>query len=369
MGNTVNFSQIIRTILTMVAAILVWPMFAHSSTCFEMGESLKEKLGIEGEYDPRLRVERKTTNTNQDAKLFLEFIRRLVREGESMELRDVSSNSRLQLVTSTNYPFSKEVFDRFNVKVRVREYGERLKGSKDPFNSTTGKYVSLEIKAKLPDASRPGEALQGVVVKPILKTPKSLLKKLFTDRATFEANKEFIIQELVKLNAEKVKNVEAVVREVVADLAKMHALQAQLTPGQRIPCNNVEYQREAYVLLVKGPDGKTRKVQFTFDRAVTERANVDPTLAPVEIGKSAPTGLYPPDAVVIEMKTDLWLNDRYVSNPLQTRHEFPTYALVRRTYEKLQELAIDGFTSDSGKASHFRRKSEELRALMHYGGI
>jgi hypothetical protein len=327
--------------------------------CYETAERLKKELGIDGDYDPRLRVERKTTNTKQDADTFVQFINRVLRpsKGESLVLRDVSSDSSQVLVTSTNYPFSKSVLSRLNLKIRVREYGQRGKGSNEPFNSTTGEYVNLEIKAKLP--------MEGVVVKPILKIPKSLMPALFSSKTVFEQSKNVIAETLIANNS-RIQNIEGVVGEVVRTLEHVHQMQALLTPTGRIPCENVEYQRNAYVMEVADGSGQKRKVQLTFDRAVSLREGVDPGLAPSVVGRNSPNAKYPPDSVVIEMKTDLVLNQQYLDNPTNVRAEFPSYFLVRRVYEKLQSLTVDGFEADSGKAAHFRRNTTTLRQFAHF---
>ena len=67
------------------------------------------------------------------------------------------------------------------------------------------------------------------------------------------------------------------------------------------------------------------------------------TIKGQKLTRQAASAKYPPDSVVIEMKTDLLLNENYVKNGECIREEFPSYYLIRRVYEQLQALTLDGF--------------------------
>jgi hypothetical protein len=112
-----------------------------SPQCPTLAERFKFLLGIEGDFDTRLRVERKSTNTIADAMRFRETLTTAIRKelGESAGPRDLPPDPATQeLVTATVYPFSRKVQAAMNARIRIREYGVRGKGKIEDWTSTTG---------------------------------------------------------------------------------------------------------------------------------------------------------------------------------------------------------------------------------------
>ncbi len=250
--------------------------------------------------------------------------------------------------------FSRKVQEVLNARIRVREYGEREKGTKDRFTSNSGNYVSLEVKAKTDR--------EGVVVKPILRLQKGYLKKLFKDLATF--NKELAsIQE--KLEADNPGVPAEVIAEVLSTIGRFH--EKSLEMGEPMTCYNIEYQRQAYVLttLSQGQPFQSHKVQLTFDRAVELREGVDPTVSPYQASALPATVKYPDGrrrqkgVVVVEMKSDLKIDEKYRTDQEALRTRNPTYFVTRRAYEALQMKPAEGFSSGPGKASQLLRYDPE----------
>lgn len=322
------------------------PEFAQISD-LSISDGLRLAMGIGTGFHTSLRVEEKATSTPGQADAFLRTVRSNLGPGETLELRDRPSERSRALVTSTNYMFSRAVQQAMNARIRVREYGEREKGTKDRFTSSSGNFVNLEVKAKTDR--------EGVVVKPILRLQKGYLKKLFKDLTTFTKEKSEVQRKLEEDNPGV--NPE-VIAEVLSTIGLFH--EKTLAMNEPMSCYNIEYQRQAYELTTyrNGDSGFGKhKVQLTFDRAVELREGVDPTVSPYQASAREATVKYPDGrrrqkgVVVVEMKSDLAIDETYRTEPELVRKHNPTYFVVRRAYETLQLKPADGFQSGPGKAS------------------
>ena len=317
--------------------------------CYVLAERFKTLLGIEGDFDTRLRVERKTTNTEEQAQEFLEFMGKTADKtrGEKFELRDKPSSPDAELVTATIYPFSRRVQNLLQARIRIREYGERDRWSQAPWESTTNGFVSLEIKARTERS--------GVVVKPILRVPKDLLPLLFTDLPTLTANRERLLKDKLGDGANKLEVVEA----ALDTLQQFYATSEKL--GEPLVADAIEYSRQAYVLKVANKEtGKPHTVQVTFDRGVSLYAGVPFGTAPFEATRGNPTLRYPSGdkaVVVVEMKSDLGIDQQFLTSRDHLTTSTPTYVTVRTAYEAMQAKTAPGFEPDSGKAAQL--KSDE----------
>lgn len=309
-----------------------------------IAEGFKKALGIGDGFDTRLRVEKKSTNYQPSAEAFRDMIGGSLNTalGESFTMRDKPSSPDRVLVTATNYPFSRDVQNLLNARIRIREYGERRFGTKTRFTSTMGDSVNLEVKAKT--------ALPGVVVKPILKIPKNMLPLLQGGIDVFMRSREQILQTLNRANPDSSDTVQMVLN-VVGDF---HLVSQAKNLGMEN--TTVEYQRQAYVLEVFDKQTvKTHKVQMTFDRMINMREGTDPTMSPWDATATPPTHSYPdagPTAVVVtEMKSDLWLDQKYRRDPVYVQANVASYWKIRQQYERMQEAQAEGFEADSGKAA------------------
>jgi|GEM_PF-1558932 len=342
----------ITTILLLASAWTTGGNSRATERCPSLAERFKILLGIEGNFDTRLRVERKSTNSIPDAIAFRNLLSEVVRKdlGESASPRDLPPNPAAQeLVTATVYPFSRKVQSAMSARIRIREYGVRKKGSTEPWQSTTGEYVSFEVKARTDQ--------EGVVVKPILKIRKEWLEELFGGIESLRASREKIESEAGQISG----NDPAVVREALDTLAEFYRVSAKL--NEPFVADLIEYNRDAWVVeTFNTKTGKSHKVQITFDQAVNIREDVSAQSTPSALVDATVTHNYPdgPKGVmVVEMKSDLVVNGDFLSDPGRVRDENPTYFAVRTAYEKLQENPAPGFLPDSGKAAQLKRAEWE----------
>lgn len=328
------------TILTLNANVGFANECVETSANFSIANSLKEALGIDGGFSTSLRVEKKSTNLAVEAENFLEFIPEQLSSVESFVLRDEPSRQDQVLVTSTNYPFSREVQNSLGARIRLRDYGERPKGSRDRFTPQNPEMTSLEIKAKT--------ELDGVVVKPILKIPVTLLKDLFGSLEQFSANKEHILSEILRTNNNP--RISQLVVEIIESFHRLAHSRGETTAGI-----NVEYQRRAFVLnVLNRSNAQMHKVQLTFDQFV-EMRQANAQRSPYENSENTITHRYPTEPgraiTTVEMKTDLQLDALYRSNPEFVKSNLPAYFAIRTRFEQMQTRPPPGFSANSGKAA------------------